>query len=385
MSVAPVISGVGESEIGETPERTWLDNAAVAAVRALDDASLGLDDVDGLAVAGANDDLPTLLLGEYLGIDHPTYVDGTEIGGSSFERYVETAGRALIQGDADVIVVTYGSTNRTQGEGTPEIDESHPVDQFAELTGTFTPVSQYALAAQRHIHEHDTTEAQLAEIAVSTREWAAMNPDAAKQEPITVEDVLTSPPVSEPLKQLDCCLVSDGGGAVVLVSPEVAADVSRPDVVVTGAASTQTHRSDMSQMPELTTTGATVTGPQAFAEAGIGVEDIDVAQIYDSFTYTVLTTLEDLGFCGQGDGGRFVEGGTLGPGGSLPTNTHGGGLAYCHPGHFGIFLLIEAVRQLRQEYTGRRQVSDATTAVAHGTGGTLSSSSTVVLERGDAR
>jgi acetyl-CoA acetyltransferase len=385
MSAAPIVGGVGESKIGETPDRTWLENAAIAAVRALDDAGLDLDDVDGLAVAGANDDLPTLLLGEYLEIDHPTYVDGTEIGGSSFERYIETAGRALAEGDADVIVVTYGSTNRTQGEGTPEADESHPVDQFAELTGTFTPVSQYALAARRHMYEYGTTEEQLAEVAVSTREWAAMNPAAARQEPITVEDVLTSPLVSEPLNQLDCCLVSDGGGAVVLVSPAVAAEIPHPNVVVTGSASTQTHRTDMSQMPDLTTTGAAETGPRAFEAAGISVDDVDVAEIYDSFTYTVLTTLEDLGFCEQGEGGPFVEDGTLSPGGSLPTNTHGGGLSYCHPGHFGIFLLVEAVRQLRHKYTGERQVSDATTAVAHGTGGVLSSSSTVVLKRGDAR
>ncbi|WP_250142404.1 acetyl-CoA acetyltransferase [Halosolutus amylolyticus] len=381
MSTDPIIAGVGESELGKTPDRTWIDNAAVASVRALNDAGLDLDAVDGVAVAGANDDLPTLLLGEYLGIDHPQYMDGTEIGGSAFERFVETAARSMESGNVDVVVIAYGSTQRTAGEGTPEIESSHPVDQFAELAGTFTPVSQYALATQRHMHEHGTTEAQLAEIAVSTREWASMNPKAARRDPLTVDDVLSSPPVSAPLKQLDCCLVSDGGGALVLVSPEKAAELDSTNVAISGAASTQTHRKDMSQMPDLTSTGATETGPRAFEQAGIDVDDVDVAEIYDSFTYTVLTTLEDLGFCDQGAGGEFVEGGTLGPDGSLPTNTHGGGLSYCHPGHFGIFLLIEAVRQLRGEYDGKRQVPDATTAVAHGTGGVLSSSSTVVLER----
>jgi acetyl-CoA acetyltransferase len=235
------------------------------------------------------------------------------------------------------------------------------------------------------MHEYGTTKEQLAEIAVATREWATMNPKAYHDDPITVEDVLDSRPVAEPLNKLDCCLVSDGGGAVVLVSEEVAADLGVPRVEVTGVASTATHRGDIASMPDLTTTGAAVTGPAAFEEAGITHDDVDVAQIYDSFTYTVLVTLEDLGFCAKGEGGEFVTGGTTAPGGELPMNTQGDGLSYCHPGHFGIFLLIEAVRQLRGDYAARgehdRQVEGAETAVAHGTGGILSSSSTVVLRR----
>jgi acetyl-CoA acetyltransferase len=384
MQTKPVLAGVAESDLGKTPERNWLENAAIATQRALDDAGLPLDEVDGVAFAGADDYMPTMLLAEYLGIDRPSFTDGTEIGGAAFEGFVESTADAMARGKTDVTVIAYGSTSRT-GEEDPyarDREESHPVKQFQRPVGLFTPPGAYALAARRHMHEYGTTKEQLAEIAVSTREWASMNPKAAQRDPLTVDDVLDSKPVVEPFDLLDCCLVSDGGGAVVMVSPEKAAELDVQNVVVSGAATTHTHRSDMSHMTDLTTTGAVETGKRAFAQAGISHDDIDVAQIYDSFTYTVLTTLEDLGFCPKGEGGEFVEGGTLGPGGSLPTNTQGGGLSYCHPGHFGIFLLIEAVRQLRGEYTGERQVDGAETAIAHGTGSVLSSSSTVVLERG---
>ncbi|MFC6769860.1 thiolase C-terminal domain-containing protein, partial [Natrinema soli] len=236
------------------------------------------------------------------------------------------------------------------------LEVTHPVDGFVRPTGLFRPPGAYAMAARRHMHEYGTTEEQLAEIAVATREWASMNPKAAQQEPITVDDVLDSRRISEPFNLLDCCLVSDGGGAVVLVSEEKAAELGVPEIAVAGVASTSTHRQDISEMPDMTTTGAAVTGPKAFEQAGITHDDVDVAQIYDSFTYTALVTLEDLGFCEKGAGGEFVAGGTTAPGGELPMNTQGGGLSYCHPGHFGVFVLIEAARQLRGDYTGERQV-----------------------------
>lgn len=380
-SVQPVFAGVAESDLGETPERNWLENAAIASIRALKDAGLTKEEVDGVAFAGVDDYMPTMLLAEYLGIDRPSFTDATEIGGSSFEVFVEHIGDAMARGKTDVTLIAYGSTSRTGPDRTRERKVEHPVAQFTRPSGLFTPTGAYALAARRHMHEYGTTSEQLAEIAVSTREWAAMNPKATHRDPITVEDVLDSRPIVEPFRLLDCCLVSDGGGAVVLVSPEKARELDVPNVVVTGAASTHTHRQDVSQIPDLTTTGATVTGTRAFAQAGIEPDDVDVAEIYDSFTYTVLTTLEDLGFCPKGGGGAFVENGQLGPGGDLPTNTQGGGLSYCHPGHFGIFLLIEAVRQLRHEYEGERQVDGAETALVHGTGAVLSSSSTLVLER----
>ncbi len=377
----PILAGVAESDLGETPDRNWLDNAAIATVRALDDAGCTLSDVDGVAVAGGRDYMQALLLAEYLALDEPTFLEGTEIGGSSFEAFCGHVGDAMAQGRVDVAVIAYGSTSKTGPGRSRELKVTHPIEGFVRPTGLFRPPGAYALAARRHMHEYGTTKADLAEIAVSTREWAAMNPKAAMREPITVDDVLESRPIADPLTLLDCCLVSDGGGAVVLVSESKATELGVPPIAVAGVASTMTHRQDMSEMPDLTTTGAAVTGSKAFTEAGIDHDDVDLAQIYDSFTYTVLVTLEDLGFCEKGEGGSFVADGTTAPGGELPMNTQGGGLSYCHPGHFGVFLLIEAVRQLRGDYTGDRQVNDAEVCVVHGTGGVLSSSSTVVLRR----
>jgi len=235
----------------------------------------------------------------------------------------------------------------------------------------------YALAASRHMAEFGTTSEQLAEIAVSTRRWAAMNPRARLQDLITVDDVLASPYEASPLHKLECCLVTDGAGAVVLTSAERSRDLRRPPAFVLGTGSAHTHAM-ISEMPDLTRTAGAWSGPRAFAMAGLGPADVDVAELYDSFTITVLLALEDLGFCAKGEGGAFVADGRLGPGGALPANTNGGGLAYTHPGMYGMFLLVEAVRQLRGE-AGPRQVDGAEVAVAHGCGGVLSSTSTVVL------
>lgn len=377
----PILAGVAESDLGETPDRNWLDNAAIATVRALEDAGCPLADVDGVAVAGGDDYMPALVLSEYLDLDEPSVLEGTEIGGSSFEHFCAHVRDAMTRDEADVVVVAYGSASKTGPGRDQALEETHPIDGFVRPTGLFRPPGAYAMAARRHMHEYGTTEEQLAEIAVATREWAAMNPKAAQREPITVEDVLESRQIAEPFNLLDCCLVSDGGGAVVLVSEAKAAELGVPEIAVAGVASTSTHRQDISEMPDMTTTRAAVTGPKAFDQAGITHDDVDVAEIYDSFTYTALVTLEDLGFCEKGAGGEFVSGGTTAPGGDLPMNTQGGGLSYCHPGHFGIFVLIEAARQLRGDYEGDRQVDDAEVAVAHGTGGLLSSSSTVVLRR----
>ncbi|WP_339103179.1 acetyl-CoA acetyltransferase [Haloterrigena salinisoli] len=380
----PIVAGVAESDLGATPDRNWLDNAGIATVRALEDAELTLADVDGVAVAGGDDYMPALVLAEYLDLEEPSLLEGTEIGGSSFENFCGHVGDAMARGRADVVVIAYGSTRKTGPGRDRSLEVTHPTDGFVRPTGLFRPPGAYAMAARRHMHEYGTTEEQLAEIAVSTREWASMNPKAAQRDPITVADVLESRRIAEPFNLLDCCLVSDGGGAVVLVSEEKARELGVPEIAVAGVASTSTHRQDISEMPDMTTTGAAVTGPKAFDEAGISHDDVDIAQLYDSFTYTALVTLEDLGFCEKGEGGEFVTGGTTAPGGELPMNTQGGGLSYCHPGHFGVFVLIEATRQLRGDYTGDRQVGGAEVAVAHGTGGVLSSSSTVVLRREDA-
>jgi acetyl-CoA acetyltransferase len=350
---------------------------------ALADAGLTLADVDGVAINNPVGWAASLELAERLGIT-PRWTDTTQTGGSSFEIHVQHAAAAIALGLAEVVVVVYAATPRSdfkRGTGgwgsranqmgaTPNMEWEFP-------HGLRLPMGAYALAASRHMHEFGTTSEQLAEIAVQTREWASMNPRARLQDPITVADVLASPMEATPLHKLDCCLVTDGAGAVVLTSIERARDLAKPPVAVLGAGVGHTH-SMISQMPDLTTTGGVTSGREAFGIAGLTPADVDVVELYDSFTITVLLALEDLGFCPKGEGGAFVQDGPLRPGGALPANTNGGGLAYTHPGQYGMFLLVEAVRQLRGE-AGPRQVPGAEVAVAHGSGGVLSAMATVIL------
>jgi acetyl-CoA acetyltransferase len=349
---------------------------------ALDDAGLTLDDVDGVFVNNSPGWAPSMELAEYLGI-RPRWTDSTQTGGSSFEIHVEHAAAAIALGLCDVAVSVYAATPRSDrklrggGYRSRQTMGVTPTAEWELPYGLRMPIGAYALAASRHMAEFGTTPEQLAEIAVSTRQWATMNPRARFQDPITVADVLASPVVASPLHKLDCCLVTDGAGAVVLTSAERARDLAKPPAYVLGAGTCHTHNM-ISEMPDLTTTGAAVSGQKAFGIAGLAPSDVDVVQLYDSFTITVLLLLEDLGFCPKGEGGAFVADGVLGPGGALPTNTSGGGLSYTHPGQFGMFLLVEAVRQLRGE-GGPRQVDGAEVALAHGSGGVLSAMSTVVL------
>jgi len=229
----------------------------------------------------------------------------------------------------------------------------------------------------RHMHEYGTTHEQLAEIAVATRKWAQLNPKAMMRDPLTIDDVLSSRWIAYPFHIYDCCLVTDAGGAAVVVSPGRARSCRKKPVWLLGCGESHTHQSILN-MPDLTQTPARYSGKQAFEMAGVRHEDIDVVEVYDSFTYTVLVTLEELGFCAKGEGGAFVSGQRTAPGGDFPLNTNGGGLSYTHPGMYGIFLIIEAVRQLRGE-CGPRQVPDARLALVNGTGGTLSATGTLIL------
>jgi acetyl-CoA acetyltransferase len=349
---------------------------------ALDDAGLTISDVD--AVCSATGMMASMELAEYLRVQ-PRWTDNTMTGGSSFEVHVDHAAAAIAAGQCDVAVIVYAQTPRTRGQSMEGMASmmsgmsgGMPLMEWDLPYGLGVPAASYSLAATRHMAQFGTTPEQLAAIAVSTREWAAMNPNARYQEPLTVDDVLGSPYVAEPLHKLDCCLVTDGAGALVLTSADRARDLRRPPVYVLGTGTSHTHAMSISQMPDLTVTAGAVSGPQAFARAGLSADDVDVVEIYDSFTITVLLALEDLGFCAKGEGGAFVEDAGLGPGGARPTNTNGGGLSYTHPGMYGMFLLVEAARQLRGE-CGDRQVPGASVAVAHGCGGVLSSTSTVVL------
>ena len=352
---------------------------------ALDDAGLTLADVDGICHSGA------MQFAEYLGV-HPRFVDSTITGGWVFEVSLEHAAAAVAAGVAECVLVVFAQTPRARrtaakrraGATAPPQRLGGSVwgepDVRAEWEmpyGLQGPVGSYALAADRHMSRYGTTPEQLATIAVRTREWAALNPRARYRDPLTVDDVLASDLVASPLHKLDCCLVTDGAGAFIVTTAERARHLRRPPVYVLGAATAQDHLM-ISQMPDLTTTPGAVSGPRAFEMAGVRPADVDVLMGYDSFTITQLLHYEDLGFCAKGEGGPFVESTATGPGGTLPTNTNGGGLSYTHPGMYGMFLVVEAVRQLRGE-CGPRQVPGAEIAVAHGSGMVLSCMSTAVL------
>jgi acetyl-CoA acetyltransferase len=374
---AAAIVGVTDdvSPTGEL-DRFGRDLEVAMVFDALEDAGLTLADVDGVCHPES-----AVAFAEYLGV-HPTFVESTMTGGSSYEVHVEHAAAAIAAGICDVVVSVYAATprsDRTQGRrrewGRP--GGPNPMTEWDMPYGLRTPMGPYALAAARHMHEFGTTSEQLAQIAVSTRQWAALNPRARYRDPIDIDDVLASPLQVSPLHLLDCCLVTDGAGAFVMTSAERARTLAKPPVYVLGAATCTDHMV-IGQMPDLTTTPGAVSGPRAFEMAGLEPADVDVLMGYDSFTITALLHLEDLGFCKKGEGGPFVADGHLGPGGSLPMNTNGGGLSFTHPGMYGMFLLTEATRQLRGE-CGERQVAGADVAVAHGSGMFLSVMSTAVL------
>jgi acetyl-CoA acetyltransferase len=368
------IVGAAESDLGEVgPGLTPLDLVGQAADRALADAGLNLGDVDGLFSASAYYSMATVSAGEYLGI-RPRYSDATNMGGSSFVSHLLHAATAIDAGLCEVALVIYASTQRSGGGFRGLSDPPNP---YETPYGPRYPVSMYALAASRHMHEYGTTREQLAEVAVTAREWAKLTPKAFKRDHLTVEDVLASRMISSPLSLLDCCLVTDGGGALVVTSAERAMDLRKAPVYLLGAGEAHWHR-NISQMPDLTVTAAAESGPRAYEMAGVRPEDVDVAMLYDAFTINTILFLEDLGFCQKGEGGTFLEGGRIAPGGELAVNTNGGGLSYNHPGMYGLLLLIEAVRQLRGE-CGERQVKGAEVALAHGNGGVLSSQVTAVL------
>jgi acetyl-CoA acetyltransferase len=371
---AAAIVGAAESDLGVVGDGfNVIDLMAQGIARALDDCGLNLKDVDGLLCATTQARTSGLSLAEYLGIS-PAFVDSTILGGSSFMFHVAHAVAALQLGLCNVAVVAYGSTQRSVGRQQASVREVNP---YETPYRPFLPSSAYALAASRHMHQFGTTREQMAEVAVAARQWALMNPVAWEKKPLTVPEVLAARMVSYPFTVRDICLVTDGGGAIVLTTPDRAKSLKKPPVYVLGCGSTITH-ANISSMPDLTVTGALESGRQAYAMAGLKAADIDVLELYDAFTINTILFLEDLGFCAKGEGGRFVEDGRIAPGGVLPVNTNGGGLSYCHPGMYGLFLLIEAVRQLRGE-CGQRQVPGAETAIAHGNGGVLSSQSTVIL------
>ena len=368
------IVGAAESDLGAVAAlMSPIDLMAQGVHRALLDAGLALADVDGLFCATTQSRTSVMSLVEYLGLPN-AYTDSTIVGGSSFEVHVAHAHAALEAGLCSVAVIAYGSTQRTVGRRAASAREFNPYETPYK---PFLPASAYAMVASRHMHEYGTTREQMAAVAVAAREWALMNPAAWEKKPLTIADVLNARPISDPFTVRDICLVTDGGGAIVLMAADRAKDMKHKPVYVLGSGQSITHAT-ISSMPVLTRTGAFESGARAYKAAGVKASDIDVLALYDAFTINTILFLEDLGFCPKGEGGRFVEGGRIAPGGSLAVNTNGGGLSYCHPGMYGLFLLIEAVRQLRGD-CGQRQVSGAELALVHGNGGVLSAQATTIL------
>jgi acetyl-CoA acetyltransferase len=372
------IAGVAESDLGQT-DRSTMTLAVQAVTRALADAGLSLRDVDGIATNNLGR-FPSTALADYLGL-RPSWVDSSFVGGSAFEMYLARAVQAIDAGQAQVVVVAYASNQRSARSRSlaPASDEGLPQAQFEAPYAPLYPISYYAMAAEAYLRRYGASAEQLAAVAVWAREWALRNPAAFRYGagPLSVEQVRSAPMVSTPLTVADCCLVTDGGGAVVVTSLERARDLARAPIAVLGYGEATSH-TGMATREDVLDCGADRSASAAYARSGLSATDVDLAMIYDSFTITPVLSLEALGLCAAGEAAAFVADGHTGPGGRLPMNTNGGGLSYCHPGQYGVLLLVEAVRQLRGQ-CGSRQVEGAEVAIVHGTGGILSHSATVLL------
>lgn len=372
------ILGTGMAGLGDCGGRTEQEIIAQATHIALRNSNLKLQDIDGIITSSLTSPWWVMRMAEYLGI-RPRFSDSTMFGGSSFIADLKIAALAIEAGECENVLICYGSNPRS-------VPSSSRINQMrAELDPQpyehpykpFNPVSSYALAASRHMHQFGTTREQLAEVAVAARKWAQLNPDAFMRAPLTIEDVLQSKMISDPLTVRDCCLVTDGAGAFIVTRADRARTLHPEPVYVLGAGHAHWHR-QISCMDDLTLTAASESGRQAFKEAGLTPADIDVVELYDAFTINPILFLEDLGFCKKGEGGAFISGGRIEPGGDFPLNTNGGGLSFGHPGMYSIFLVIEAVTQLRGQ-AGARQVAGARRALVHGNGGVLSSQATAIL------
>ena len=380
------IAGAFEHPTRKAPDKSVALLHAECAAGALADAGLSKDDVDGYFCAGDAPGMGPLSMVDYMNLK-VRHVDATDVGGSSYLLLVSHAAEAIAAGRCNVALITLAGRPRSEGQATGTAARAgNPAqpDMMFEYPYSPTVVNMYAMCAQRHMYEYGTTSEQLAWIKVAASTHAQYNPNAMLRDVVTVEDVVNSPMVSTPLHRLDCCVISDGGGALLVVKPEIARSLKRPLVKVIGNG--EAPKGQMGGQVDLTYSGARYSGKMAFDEAGVKPTDIKYASIYDSFTITVLMQLEDLGFCEKGQGGRFVQDGNLISGiGKLPFNTDGGGLCNNHPANRGgITKVIEAVRQLRGEAHPKVQVPNCDVALAHGTGGSLGTrhgSGTLIMER----
>ena len=374
------IVGVGTAGCGEAPGYSDIELLALAAKAAVTDAGLKMSDIDGLCTANLNAAMWPLNVVEYLKL-RPKFTEGTNIGGSSFVAHLLPSMLALEAGICDAVLVCYGSAQRSASFSRKDVQRARGLldpSPFEAPYAPFNPPSSYALIAARHMHQYGTTRRHLAEVAVAARRWAQLNPEAFAREPLTIDEVLAARMISDPFSKYDCCLVTDGAAAFVMVRADRARHLPAKPVYVLSNATAVWHR-NVSSMDDLTVTPSRESGERAFAMAGMAVKDIDVVQTYDAFSINTLLALEDLGFCKKGEGGAFVEDGGIAPGGHLAVNTNGGGLSCVHPNMYGAFATIEAVRQLRGD-CGERQVKNARTALVNGNGGVCAASqSTAIL------
>jgi acetyl-CoA C-acetyltransferase len=379
------IAGIYEHPTRKAPDKTVAQLHAECARGALEDAGLTKNDIDGYFCAGDAPGLGALSMVDYMGLK-VKHIDSTDVGGSSYLIHVSHAAQAIAAGKCKVALVTLAGRPRSEGSSgtTPRNWGANAPDVPFEFPYTPTTVNMYGMVAMRHMHQYGTTAEQLAWVKVAASHHAQHNPHAMLRDVVTIEDVLNSQMISDPLHKLDCCVVSDGGGAVIVTTPEIARSLRKPLVSIIGAG--ESPKGQLGGQVDLTYSGAAVSGPIAFAEAGVTPQDIQYASIYDSFTITVIMQLEDLGFCRKGEGGKFVADGNLIAGqGRLPFNTDGGGLCNNHPANRGgITKIIEAVRQLRGEAHPAVQVRNCGLALAQGTGGSLGTrhgSATLIMER----
>jgi acetyl-CoA acetyltransferase len=371
------IVGAATFGIGTAPGFSNFDLAAHASLKALAMASLRPRDVDGLFVVVMDETLSTLNFAEYLGIQ-PRFTDNSRTGGSSFQIQATVAALMLAAGQCDVALIAYGSNQRSSAGKLVSTSRPSP---WETPYRPMRPISSYAMAAARHMHQYGTTKEQLGEVAIAARKWAQLNPEATLREDLTMESYMAARMVCDPFSARDCCLVSDGAAAVVMVRADQAADHCKRPAYLLGAAAETTHR-QIASMPDLTVTGTLEAARRAFAQARVSPSDIDVVELYDAFTINTLLFLEDMGFCAKGEGGQFVAGGSIAPGGKLPVNTNGGGLSCVHPGMYGLFTMVEASQQI-MGICGARQQPDVHLAVSHGNGGELSSEAVLVLGSAD--
>ena len=368
-----IVGAAETTELGKIPDLAQIQLHADAAINALNDAGLKPSDIDGVATAGES---PTGIA-HYLGIT-PTWVDGTAVGGCSFMLHVRHAAAAINEGLCETVLITHGESGRSQvGRGRFGPAMASLQGQFEAPYCSMGPPTTFTIPFLRYMKETGTTLEQLANVAVVQREWAAMNPRASFRDPLTIEDVMSARMIAYPFTKLECCLVTDGGGALILTSTERARDFPHKPVYIIGTGeSVETPM--VSQMEDMTTSRAfRVSGKKAFDEAGISHSDVDHLMIYDAFAHLPIYGLEDLGFCERGEAGAFMAERHTAPGGKLPLNTNGGGLSYMHSGMYGMYALQESVRQMRG--VAPAQVAGAQVSVCHGVGGMFAASGTVIM------